>query len=352
MPLDDSLRSFIDLRSDTVTQPTAAMYERMRDAALGDDGLDGDPTAKALEALVANTLGKEDGLFVPTATMGNLLAVLAQVGRQGLVLMEATSHMFLTEHAGATLSGVAYQGIPGVAGEMDLNSLAQVLQRTSSLRAELVCMETTHVNAGGAVLSLEHMRAVRDMAHGAAARVHVDGARVFNAAVALQVPPSDIADCADTVSVCLSKGLSAPVGAVLVGPRDTILQARSLRKVLGGTQRQVGIVAAAGLEAIETMPQRLQHDHEMAQRLSHALRAALPDTIGVTLPASNIVFIELPAHVPDSHAWEREVRKTGVLIRPWGARRIRLVTHRHIDGHSIDMAIAGFQAASQSLLRS
>lgn len=351
MPLEDSFQSFVDLRSDTVTQPTSAMYQRMRHAKLGDDGLDGDPTVRELEILVANTLGKEAGLYVPTATMGNLLAVLTQVRRQGQALMEATAHMFLTERGGATLSGVAYHGISGAAGEMNLQALAHALQRSNGLRTELVCMETTHVNAGGAVLSLEHMRMVHDLAHGADAHVHVDGARLFNAAVALQIAPGEIARFADTVSICLSKGLCAPAGAVLAGTHDTIMRARPLRKILGGTQRQIGILAAAGLEAVETMSARLQHDHDMAHRLSSALRTALPESIGVTRPATNIVFIELPESIPDSQAWAQEIRKKGVLIRPWGARRIRLVTHRHIDANSIDTAIAGFQDAVELLLR-
>ena len=352
MTFEVSPQSFVDLRSDTVTHPTAAMYERMRNANLGDDGLDGDPTARELEALVAKTLGKEDALYLPTATMSNLLAVLTQVSRQGQALMEATAHMFLTERMGATLCGIAYHGIPGTAGEMNLNDLAHALQHSTTPRTELVCMETTHVNAGGAVLSLEHMRAVRNKSHDADIRVHVDGARLFNAAVALQTAPAEIAQFADTVSICLSKGLSAPAGALLAGPSDTIRRARSLRKALGGTQRQIGIIAATGMEAIEAMPALLQHDHDMAQRLSCALRAVLPKIIGVTSPTTNIVFIELPESAPDSHAWAREVRSKNVLIRPWGTRRIRLVTHRHINTDSIDTAVAGVQEAADRLLRS
>ncbi|WP_245598103.1 threonine aldolase family protein [Ottowia thiooxydans] len=347
---EDAPGPFTDLRSDTVTLPTAAMYERMRHAALGDDGLDGDPTARELEALAARTFGKEAGLYVPTATMGNLLAVLTQVPRQGQVAMEATAHMFLTERGGATLGAVAYLGIPGTAGEMDLSGLKQALLRSNALRTELVCMETTHVNAGGAVLSLAHMRAVRDLAHGAGARVHIDGARIFNAAVALQVAPDAVAGFADTVSICLSKGLSAPAGAVLVGPAETLSRARQLRKMLGGTQRQIGILAATGLEAIETMPKRLAQDHAMANQLGAALRAVLPDQIGLTGPATNIIFVELPDDVPESAAWARELQKHGVLIRPWGQRRIRLVTHRHINSASIAAAAAGFEKAASELL--
>lgn len=340
----------VDLRSDTVTLPTSAMYERMRTAALADDGLDGDPTARALEVLVATTLGKASGLYVPTATMGNLLAVLAQAQRQSQVVLEASAHMFVSERGGALLSGVTYTGIPGVAGEMDLAHLALALKPSGALRTELVCMETTHVNAGGAVLSLDHMGAVWNAARSVGARVHLDGARLFNAAVALDVDPAAIACHADTVAICLSKGLSAPAGAVLTGPSDTIAHARRLRKMLGGTQRQIGVVAAAGLEAVETMSGRLIQDHAMASRLSEALRRVLPGSVGVGTPATNIVFIDLPEAVADSVVWTEALRTGGVLIRPWGARRIRLVTHRHIDASAVDTAAAGFGRAAESLL--
>ena len=349
-PADAAVRAPIDLRSDTVTHPTPAMYERMRNAALGDDGLDGDPTARALEDLAARTLGKEAGLYVPTATMGNLLAVLTQAQRQGQVVMEASAHMFLTERGGATLSGTAYLGVAGQDGAMDLAALAAALTARGALRTELVCMETTHVNAGGAVLPLAHMQAVHGLAREAGAQVHVDGARIFNAAVALEVPSATVAAHADTVSVCLSKGLSAPAGAVLVGPAPVIARARSLRKMLGGTQRQIGVLAATGLEAIESMPQRLAQDHAMARQLHAALQDLRPGQVRLTAPATNILFAELAASVPDSGAWARAMARHGVLVRPWGPRRIRLVTHRHISAGCIATAASAFGQVARDLL--
>lgn len=349
-PRAETTRPAIDLRSDTVTLPTPAMYDRMRSAALGDDGLDGDPTARELETLAARTLGKEAGLYVPTATMGNLLAVLAQAQRQGQVVMEASAHMFLTERGGATLSGTSYLGLPGQSGAMDLNALSQAISARGALRTELVCMETTHVNAGGAVLPLAHMQSVHAAAHRAGAQVHVDGARIFNAAVALAVPVADVARHADTVSVCLSKGLSAPAGAVLVGPASTIARARQLRKMLGGTQRQIGVLAAAGIEAIETLALRLADDHAMAQRLHAALHDLRPGLVHIAQPATNIQFVELAEALPDSAAWAAELARHGVLIRPWGPRRIRLVTHRHITAACVDAAAAAFRQAASDLL--
>jgi threonine aldolase len=341
--------SRIDLRSDTVTHPTAAMYERLRNAPLGDDGLDGDPTTRELEEFAAHKLGKEAGIFVPTATMANLLAVLSQAERQAQVVLESTSHMFTSERGAATLTGVFFAGIPGQAGAMDLEALKQVLTNAGALRCALVCMETTHNNAGGTALPLSHMDAVAELAHSSGARVHVDGARLFNAAVALGVPASALTHEADTVSLCLSKGLSAPTGAVLVGPRTTMETARRLRKMLGGTQRQTGIMAAAGLEALQTMTDRLAEDHVRARRLSNALNSIHPD-LRASVPDTNIVMLDLPAPEHDSGVWVNELARSGVLVRRWGARRLRLVTHRHIDDASLESALAAFRKAAEQLL--
>lgn len=339
----------VDLRSDTVTLPTPAMYECMRTAALGDDGLDGDPTVRQLENEAARMLGKEAGLFVPTATMGNLVAVLSHTCRQGQVAMEASSHMYLSERAGATFGGIAYVAIPGVAGAMDLGALEDALQRPGTLRTELVCMETSHANAGGAVLPLEHMQSVWSMAQAAGARVHVDGARLFNAAVALGVQPDAIARYTDTAVICLSKGLSAPAGAVLVGPSATIRGAKALRKMLGGTQRQIGVVAAAGLVALQTQIERLAQDHAQARRLSDGLRRIDPQ-FRVNIPATNILIAELPDTAPDSSVWVQALATGGLLVRPNGARRLRMVTHRHLGAQAIDLALQRFQRLVPVLL--
>jgi len=341
--------SRIDLRSDTVTQPTAAMYERMRNAPLGDDGLDGDPTARELEEVAAHKLGKEAGIFVPTATMANLLAVLSQAERQAQVALESTSHMFTSERGAATLTGLFYAGIPGQAGAMDLEALKQLLTNAGALRCALVCMETTHNNAGGTALPLAHMHAVAELARGSGACVHVDGARLFNASVARGVPVNVLAQAADTVSLCLSKGLSAPTGAVLVGPRTTMEKARRLRKMLGGTQRQAGVMAAAGLEALQTMADRLVEDHVRARRLSQALNSIHPD-LRASVPDTNIVMLDLPAPEHDSGVWVQELARAGVLVRRWGARRLRLVTHRHIDDTSLEAALGALRATAEQLL--
>lgn len=342
----------VDLRSDTVTRPTPAMYERIRTAALGDDGLEGDPTVRQLEALVAQKLGKEAGLFVPTVTMANLLATFSQVQRQEQVVIESTAHMYTSERGGATLTGAFYAGIRGVDGAMEMTELEAALRPASSpLRTSLVCMETSHNNAGGAVLSLAHMAQVFAAARQADARVHLDGARLFNAAVALQVPAEAIAQYADTVSLCLCKGLSAPVGAILAGPSSTIGRARGLRKVLGGTQRQAGIVAAAGIVAIEEMCERLAEDHLRARRLSRSLIDAFP-MLSTSVPRTNIVLIDLPAGANDSGDWVDALNRAGVLVRPWGPFRLRCVTHRHVDDHALEHVLAAFRTVVERLAAS
>jgi len=339
-----------DLRSDTVTRPTPAMYEAMRSAALGDDGLEGDPTVRRLEALVATRLGKEAGLFVPSATMGNLLATLAQAGRQEQVILEAASHMYTSERGAATFTGLFYLGVRGEAGAMDLNVLEEAIRPASGrLKTALLCMETSHNNAGGAVLSLEHMERVFGMAQHRGIRVHLDGARLFNAAVALKAPVGLLAQYADTVSLCLSKGLSAPVGAVLSGPRSTMENARRLRKMLGGTQRQAGIMAAAGIEGVQAMGERLADDHVRAGRLSVALND-LHGNLSASVPDTNIVLVDVSRSGHDSTVWADELGKTGVLVRAWGADRIRCVTHRHIDDAALKLAIDAFRRVAEQLM--
>jgi len=346
----------VDLRSDTVTHPTAAMYERMRTAPIGDDGLDGDPTVRELEAFVATSLGKEAGLFVPSCTMANLLAVLAQTQRSEQVALESTAHMYTSERGAATFTGLFYQGLPGTEGAMDLNRLEDALMTGGHrLKTALVAMETSHNNAGGAVLPLDHMRTVHDMASAAGVPVHLDGARLFNAAVALGVPATDITRHTDTVSLCLSKGLSAPVGAVLAGSQAVIAKSRTLRRMLGGTQRQSGIMAAAGLEGVQHMSARLAEDHVRARRLSDGingikrgpksgLKGDQVPALTATVPQTNIVQVETADTGMTNAEWVAALQAQGVLTRPWGRTRLRCVTHRHIGDDDIDVAVKAFSA--------
>lgn len=334
----------IDLRSDTLTRPTPAMYARIATAPLGDDGLGHDPTAMALEEAGAALLGKEAALYLPSCTMANLVATLCHAGRQEQVVLEAQSHMYTAERGAATFTGTFPLGIAGTAGAMDLQCLADVLRPGgSSLRTGLIGLETTHNNAGGTVPPLDHMRAVRAMALAAGIPVHLDGARLLNAAVHLGVPASAIAAEVDTASLCLSKGLSAPMGALLAGPAALIAEARALRKMLGGTQRQVGIAAAAGLEALATMGDRLGEDHARASRLGAGLNE-LGSRLSASIPQTNIVQVDLSRSGRDSAAWLEMLAVRGVLARPLGLHKLRLVTHRHIDDGAVEAAIRAFGA--------
>ncbi|SDM65732.1 L-threonine aldolase [Methylobacterium phyllostachyos] len=333
----------VDLRSDTVTRPTEAMYARMRVAPLGDDGLDADPTARALEETAAAMLGKAAGLFVPSCTMGNLLAILAQVQRSEQVLLETQAHMINTERGAATLTGAFLLGIPGADGAMDLERLGDALRPAASpLRTAMIALETSHNAAGGTVPPLAHMAAVADLARAHGIPVHLDGARLFNAATHLGVEPADLTRHVDTVSLCLSKGLSAPVGAVLAGSGPVIATARRLRKMIGGTQRQVGVVAAAGLEAITTMGARLAEDHDRARQLSDGLNALRP-TLSANVPQTNIVQVDLARTRRDSERWVGDLEALGIRTRPLGERRLRLVTHRHITAGDVERTVAAFR---------
>ncbi|OWT65873.1 threonine aldolase [Candidimonas nitroreducens] len=335
---------FIDLRSDTVTRPTARMYERMQDAPLGDDGLEGDPSAVRLEAAVADLLGKEAGLFVPSCTMANMLAILTLTQRFEQVALEQDSHIYTMECGATFLGGALFRPVSGSRGQMDLDHLADTVAygKRRHIPTRLICLETSHNNSGGTVLPLEHIDQVATFARRVGASMHLDGARIFNACAFLNVAPSTIAAPFDTASICLSKGLSAPAGALLVGTTKTIHKARQLRKFLGGTQRQIGILAAAGLEAITTMRGRLHEDHQHAKLLSQLIKASCPN-LQVSDPETNIVQLDCSATGKSSDHWVDALDRAGVKVRAIGSHRIRCVTHRHIDAHAIRQAAEAFR---------
>lgn len=332
----------IDLRSDTVTLPTEAMLERMRRAPLGDDGLDGDPTVGELEAAAAALLGKEACLYVPTATMGNLLAILTACQPGSRALLPATSHMATSEAGAADLARVVFEPIAEDGGAIQVDVLERSLARPAA-RVALVGMETSHAAAGGTVLPLGHMAEVASLASSHEARTHVDGARLWNAAIALGVPPAMVAASADSAVLCLSKGLSAPVGAVVVSDDRFVRAARRIRKTVGGTQRQAGVVAAAGLVAIESMIERLADDHARARLLADSLTRVESSAFAVSSPATNIILVDLSDGAPDSNWWATRLCKLGVAVRPRGPRQLRLVVHRHHDDADVEAAVAAFQ---------
>ncbi len=338
----------IDLRSDTLTQPTPAMLAAQQAATGGDDSRDGDPTVQRLEQSAATLLGKEAGLFVVSGTMGNLVALLAHARRGGEVLVDAGAHLLRSELGGVSLIGGLFPHVvPARRGAMDLDAIRSAIQpgwQKAKLPTALVWMETTHNDAGGAVLPLAHMQAVGSLARAAGVPTHVDGARFFNAAAALGIAPATLAATADSVTFCLSKGLSAPIGSVLVGDADFILRARAFRRMVGGALRQAGGMAAAGLLAMETMTARLPEDHATAQHLARGIAALDSRLCTPTETDSNIVRIDTRSSGIPAADWVARLARHGVGVGAWDTWQMRAVTHRHIDQAAIATVIAAFQA--------
>jgi threonine aldolase len=332
----------VDLRSDTVTQPTEAMREAMRRAEVGDDQWGEDPTVRRLEEIAAERLGKEAALFVPSGTMANLAAVLSHTRRGDEVIVEARAHTYLTEAGG--MSAVAGVIPRPVATERGAISAAQVeaVVRAPNVHfapTRLLCLENTHNRAGGTVMTPVQTNEVAAAARRHGLAIHLDGARIFNAAVALGVDPRVLTREVDSVMFCVSKGLSAPVGSLLAGEAAFIARARAARQMLGGAMRQAGIIAAAGVVALESMVDRLAEDHRRARDLAQQL-AELP---GVRLdPAAvqtNIIILE----VDDAPGVVERLAAHRVLAHGVDRRTIRLVTHRHIGDAEVERAVEIFR---------
>jgi threonine aldolase len=338
----------IDLRSDTVTKPTPAMRAAMAAAEVGDDGYADDPTVQRLEAAAAERMGKDAGLFVPSGTMGNLCALLVHTSRGDEVLLEASAHIIRSEMGGiVSLAGTMFRALPGQRGAIPLAAIEAACggggYGTARLRPSLLCLETTHNAAGGAVLTLDYMAAARQVAARYGMAVHIDGARLFNAAAALGVPAEAIARHADTVTFCLSKGLAAPAGSVLCGPEPLIGRARLFRRMLGGTMRQSGIIAAAGLVALATMTERLAEDHRRARRLAEGLATIQPALCDPAAVETNLVFVDFASSGRGAGEWARLLGAKGILCRAADTTRMRLVTHADLDDADIDAMLGAVQ---------
>ncbi|HVA21572.1 MAG TPA: GntG family PLP-dependent aldolase [Candidatus Micrarchaeia archaeon] len=332
----------IDLRSDTVTQPTGAMRDAMRDAALGDDVYGEDPTVNELEQAAAARLGKAAAVLVPTGTMANLLALLVHAGPRQEVIVEADSHIFVNEAAGAAVvGGIQLRPLATARGVMDPEQVAGAIRPGGDSHqptTAAVAVENTHNRKGGVVWTGAELGELAQLARARHIAVHMDGARVFNAAVALGADPRTIAAHADTVSFCLSKGLGCPVGSLLVGPPALIARAREWRKMLGGGMRQAGIIAACGLIGLATMVERLAEDHDNARTLALGL-AELPGTVlDPDAVATNIVCLRLTRLT--APAFVAAARERGLLCLDEGAGTVRLVTHLGIGPADISRGLA------------
>jgi threonine aldolase len=339
--------NFIDLRSDTVSHPTPEMREAMANAELGDDVYGEDPTVNRLEELAARKTGKEAGLLVTSGTMGNLIAVLAHCQRGDEAIMGTMAHTFVFEQGGVSaLGGVFPHTVPNQPdGTLKLDDIEAAI-RGEDVHfpvSKLILLENTQNRCGGVVLTPEYTRQVAGLAKKHNLMLHLDGARVFNAAAALKVDVKELSVPADSVTFCLSKALCAPVGSVLCGTKDFIYRARRLRKQLGGGMRQAGVLAAAGIIAVEKMTLRLGEDHARARRLAEGMANIPGFSLDFGLPPSNMVFVTMgPSIKLTAREASEKLSADGIKVGVVGERRFRMVTHYWIDDLAVDKTLAAF----------
>lgn len=344
--VEESARPFIDLRSDTVTQPTEAMREAMARSVVGDDVFGDDPTVRELEERAAFLLGKDAALFLPSGTMANLTALLAHTTPGQEVLLGRQSHIYRYEVGGLSrIAGLLPALFGDEDGMPDPDEVRRLL-RPANIHfppSALLCLENTHNLAGGVVLPPQRLAALADVARQAGLAVHLDGARLFNAAVALGVDARAWTGHVDSVMISLSKGLSAPVGSVLAGGREFIERARKARKLLGGGMRQAGVIAAAGIVALDTMVQRLADDHAVAAELARALSGIDGLSVDGERVQTNMVFVTLAQG--EAPAFVARLAERGVLAVAMGPRQVRFVTHRHVSLEHVPYVAAAVQAS-------
>ena len=342
----------IDLRSDTVTHPTPEMRRAMFEAEVGDDVYSEDPTINRLETMASERMGKEAALFTTSGTQSNLAAVLTHTHHGNEIILGSQSHIFWYEVGGAAaLGGVVMRTVPNDKfGRLNLNDVEQAIRSKNIHYPEttLLCLENTHNRCGGAVLAVDYTSEICNLAHTHGLKVHLDGARIFNAAVALGVPELALTKDVDSVSFCISKGLSAPVGSLLCGSKDFIERARKFRKMLGGGMRQAGIIAAAGIVALDTMVARLADDHDNAKHLAQGLSTIKGIILeGDDIP-TNIVMFTISPEISVSD-FNKGLEKAGVKLSPRGGNLFRAVTHRMVSSTDVDEALARIKTLCHKL---
>ena len=345
---------WIDIRSDTVTVPTPEMRKAIAEAEVGDDVFGEDPTINHLQELAAGMLGKEAGLFVTSGTMGNLLAVLTHCARGDETILGSQCHTYMYEAGGiASLGGVTPFVVPNQPdGTLSLKDVQDAIRPLDDHfpRTRLVLMENTHNRCGGVPLSVQYTRSLADLAHNNGLGLHLDGARIFNAAAAYEINVVDLTVPVDSVTFCLSKGLCAPVGSVLCGSSDFIREARRIRKQLGGGMRQAGVIAAAGIIALEKMSGRLAEDHFRAKRLAGGLAAAGGMVLDPGSPHTNMIFVNLEEHVQVGAMQIVELfKQRGILVHETGLRRFRFVIHYWVDDLAVNKIIQAWQDIYQEI---
>jgi threonine aldolase len=330
------MSKYIDLRSDTVTLPTQEMYDAMSIAEVGDDVQMEDPTTNKLQEYAAELLGKEAALLVPSGTMGNLVAILTHTPlRKPEIIAERSAHIVTSEACGyAHLAGTGLRTINGNMGAFDPDKVEGLIRDPENIhhpRTALICMENTHNAAGGTVVGLDNIERVHKVARKYGIPMHLDGARIFNAAHALNVTAKEIAQYFDSVQICLSKGLSAPVGSLILGTSDFIKQANAMRKMVGGGMRQCGVIAAAGYVALTKMTDRLSEDHETAKIIGYGLYELPGICLDINTVQSNMVRIDTSNWGVTAYDFVGRLKTNGVLAGAMGKYTVRFVTHRHIS---------------------
>lgn len=331
----------VDLRSDTLSLPTDQMLRSMSTARLGDDSRDGDPTVVELEALAADLLGKEAALLTLSGTMSNVLAMRTHAEPGGPALVEQSAHLYTTEFGGiAAACGLLVTPVAGRRGAIEPDALQSAARRagTGFPARGLLCLENTHNAAGGAAIAPDHLARCADIAHAHGLAVHLDGARIFNAAVALKVSAREVARSADSVSVCLTKGLSAPLGSLLAGSAAFIARARRVRRMFGGAMRQAGIIAAPGLVALRTMVDRLAEDHEHAAVLGRRLAQVERLTVDLESVQTNMVMVDVGRLGINAATFAKHLDHRGVRGLPGMDDTIRFVTYRGVTRDEVDWA--------------
>jgi threonine aldolase len=340
------MKEMIDLRSDTVTRPTPAMRKAMAEAEVGDDVFGEDPTVNALQGKVANLLGKEAALFVPSGTMANQLSIKSHTQPGDEVIIEASSHPYNFEGgAGAALSGIQFQCLKGVRGILDASQIEEAIRPADHHFpvTKLICLENTHNRGGGSIYPLEKMAEIYRLAKSKGLMLHLDGARLWNASVATGIKPREYAQWADSVSVCLSKGLGAPIGSLVAGSKSFIDRVHRFRKMFGGGMRQAGIIAAAGIYALDHHLERLKEDHRNAKRLAVGLKEFKGVSIDPMHVETNIVIFDVANTGMMGSQVAEAMKKEGVLIHAFSKTQIRLVTHLDVNAEDIEKALKAFK---------
>jgi threonine aldolase len=332
----------VDLRSDTITKPTPEMREEMAIAEVGDDVYGEDPTANELESIAAEVVGKEAALFVPSGTMGNQIAVMTHTQPGNEIILGKESHIFYYEVGGlAKLSGVQARTLDDSSGIFNSEDLELAIRGENIHYPEtgLVCLENTHNRAGGLSVPKEKIDEICEEAHDLGVSVHLDGARIFNAALELEVGVVDLVENADSIMFCLSKGLAAPIGSILAGSKEFINQARKNRKMLGGGMRQAGVIAQAGIIALEKMMNRLENDHKLATKLANGVKELDLKGIGVKATNTNFVILEVDEKLYETEDFLKKLNNKGVRMTYFGAGLVRAVSNKDVVAEDVDYTI-------------